>query len=1290
MLGKPGLGTVIDETGPISLFTRTQDLPRVHGGQGGGNRGKQKAGKRNWRPGGTNGTGKCGRCGRNRHENRADCPATNAECNKCHRKGHFANCCRTRAENAAGVGETTQWLQVLEDGEEVAWLNSSHAEPSGGDPAELRGYTDSCCTASLMSRDKAKGAIVTEKPQVTTYHQTRRGQTLQANAVAVVALKARDTLGTERRFHHVFNLVDEDAPTLFSTDVLYLGNGTKADKSWVKLKADTGAVITFPVTRPRRLGSFGLPFMKYSLAAVKAREYDEGDQAALVSRATPDLKSMHRRLLDPCPKRLQATLAEQGVKITTAEAEGASKDCETCQLKNATNKSVPRSASRHQEPSEFGANVAWDLGHIGERGFNGEHFFSLLVESGTLWWDVKALKRKSEAPDHLTKWIATNGAPKHLLSDNGGELVGVRVRLICRDSHVYLSTVPPYQSKVNGVAERAMREVRQLLRVAFHRLKLPTSAWPALLLGIGEVHNKSASLVDKDAASPYKRRFGVAPDLTFVLGDKVALKPPQSKTAAKTLDLPGKRLTYVARLDDHNVLLYGQEGKKVTLIRAHPSALTKGCLIQPDKDAHGPCLDQPRLWGDSDSEESAAGDRPPPAARSENRLSAAAQPVPPFREGTIFNRNDFDAEWQSQQQPRVDTGRSSESTTRSAEARANQAGQYAVARIPNMREEQFGIVQLLGGTGGRSTRVAWQELESDNTIKPGALATVPTRLIKDRIDLDESGAVAQAVRERIKPDEASAVDADALFLSRKKGLPSTTAPTPGEFELARLREMTSLLRFGAFGSKTHRDRNSMTLNWLLSTKAGSNNEAVAKARLVCRGFLNRVPAETYIGTPSLPFLLLFFIYALCRNWQLGFLDICNAFLQVGLKGGEGEAPTVVLSRLPDLPETCPFPDIPKDEYERLKGAREQLREGETRKIGAAWYGERSSPRLFGFEFKDTMRDSGFEEIEESVSLRKNHAKPDAITVNHVDDVVGAAADVKRDVFETIEKRFKCKDATILKEGGTHTYLGVQYSLKEGAVHVSTQQYVKQLVESNPTEFLMREKGPPLREMERASVSETSPALQREYHEALGVLGWAIRLTPDQHVFHSEFGAHSACPSVRHLHALKSTLLALHSHPPAPVCLKAFEGKPMLYAFCDAAYNRVEMQCRTGYKIYVGGSVLPDIDENVIAWGTKRHKPRVASSTSAELLSLLILVKVLWRYVYVIEKMWGARPGVLVHIDSQALSQQLEKKGVSQEEPRLNPQLKYVAENMVALNGDVILVPRAQQRADALTKMTKWW
>eukprot|EP00918_Siedleckia_nematoides_P039127 GHVU01085164.1.p1 GENE.GHVU01085164.1~~GHVU01085164.1.p1 ORF type:complete len:592 (-),score=78.88 GHVU01085164.1:355-2052(-) len=565
--------------------------------------------------------------------------------------------------------------------------------------------------------------------------------------------------------------------------------------------------------------------MKYALAGVKAREYAEGDQAALVSRATPDLKSMHRRLLDPCPKRLQATLAEQGVKITTAEAEGASKDCETCQLKNATNKSVPRSASRHQEPSEFGANVAWDLGHIGERGFNGEHFFSLLVESGTLWWDVKALKRKSEAPDHLTKWIATNGAPKHLLSE---------------------------------------------------------------------------------------------------------------------------------------------------------------------------------------------------------------------------------------------------------------------------------------------------------------------------------------------------------------------------------------------------------------------------------------------------------------------------------KGGEGEAPTVVLSRLPDLPETCPFPDIPKDEYERLKGAREQLREGETRKIGAAWYGERSSPRLFGFEFKDTMRDSGFEEIEESVSLRKNHAKPDAITVNHVDDVVGAAADVKRDVFETIEKRFKCKDATILKEGGTHTYLGVQYSLKEGAVHVSTQQYVKQLVESNPTEFLMREKGPPLREMERASVSETSPALQREYHEALGVLGWAIRLTPDQHVFHSEFGAHSACPSVRHLHALKSTLLALHSHPPAPVCLKAFEGKPMLYAFCDAAYNRVEMQCRTGYKIYVGGSVLPDIDENVIAWGTKRHKPRVASSTSAELLSLLILVKVLWRYVYVIEKMWGARPGVLVHIDSQALSQQLEKKGVSQEEPRLNPQLKYVAENMVALNGDVILVPRAQQRADALTKMTKWW
>eukprot|EP00918_Siedleckia_nematoides_P050734 GHVU01111106.1.p1 GENE.GHVU01111106.1~~GHVU01111106.1.p1 ORF type:complete len:134 (-),score=6.67 GHVU01111106.1:509-910(-) len=133
-----------------------------------------------------------------------------------------------------------------------------------------------------------------------------------------------------------------------------------------------------------------------------------------------------------------------------------------------------------------------------------------------------------------------------------------------------------------------------------------------------------------------------------------------------------------------------------------------------------------------------------------------------------------------------------------------------------------------------------------------------------------------------------------------------------------------------------------------------------------------------------------------------------------------------------------------------------------------------------------------------------------------------------------------------------------------------------------------------------------------------------------------------------------------------------------------------MTCRTGFIIYLGTEQLPSEQCNAVAWGTKRPKIRVASSTASELLALVALVKTLWRYVYFIESLWGNRPPVHIYIDSQALSQQLGNKGSCQEEPRLNPQLKYVAQNVNAMGADVVLVSRDEQRADLLTKISKWW
>ena len=59
----------------------------------------------------------CSRCGRNPHP-RQQCPAREAQCNKCKKKGHFAACCRTKS-----AAEVTQTPLVL-DHEDVAYLNT--------------------------------------------------------------------------------------------------------------------------------------------------------------------------------------------------------------------------------------------------------------------------------------------------------------------------------------------------------------------------------------------------------------------------------------------------------------------------------------------------------------------------------------------------------------------------------------------------------------------------------------------------------------------------------------------------------------------------------------------------------------------------------------------------------------------------------------------------------------------------------------------------------------------------------------------------------------------------------------------------------------------------------------------------------------------------------------------------------------------------------------------------------------------------------------------------------------
>ena len=95
---------------------------------------------------------KCGRCGRGHAPGRDHCPANTAECRKCHKKGHYADLCRTKTVSettcAASGNEQTFFLGAVtcSDDSEPAWRHTLKTQ--GG---EINFKIDSGADVTIIS-----------------------------------------------------------------------------------------------------------------------------------------------------------------------------------------------------------------------------------------------------------------------------------------------------------------------------------------------------------------------------------------------------------------------------------------------------------------------------------------------------------------------------------------------------------------------------------------------------------------------------------------------------------------------------------------------------------------------------------------------------------------------------------------------------------------------------------------------------------------------------------------------------------------------------------------------------------------------------------------------------------------------------------------------------------------------------------------------------------------------------------------------------------------------------------
>lgn len=187
--------------------------------------------------------------------------------------------------------------------------------------------------------------------------------------------------------------------------------------------------------------------------------------------------------------------------------------CDTCQRTKPL--TVPPKAPLlpmviPSKPMEF---ITIDIAHM-PKDKDGYRYFLLIGDMFSKYIRAVAL-RDQEATSISgvlsSSWLFIHGMPSFLLSDQGSNVDGDVMRKLCEEYGIEKRRSSAYHSQGNGLAERNIRNVKEILRCVLHHRKLSPSKWRSLLPEITFALNCSVSSAIK--CQPYKVVFGREPVL---------------------------------------------------------------------------------------------------------------------------------------------------------------------------------------------------------------------------------------------------------------------------------------------------------------------------------------------------------------------------------------------------------------------------------------------------------------------------------------------------------------------------------------------------------------------------------------------------------------------------------------------------------------------------------------------------------------------------------------------------------------------------------------------------------
>eukprot|EP00918_Siedleckia_nematoides_P046514 GHVU01101973.1.p1 GENE.GHVU01101973.1~~GHVU01101973.1.p1 ORF type:complete len:1087 (-),score=147.50 GHVU01101973.1:168-3428(-) len=1067
--------------------------------------------------------------------------------------------------------------------------------------------------------------------------------------------------------------------------------------------------------------------LPYIYMSEQKQEENVAPAATYATLSLNQVKGWHTKMLDAGRDTLRETLAERKLSVKPSDINQVLEECTACYERNAVTPTLPSSTSLRADDKSFNDIIVWDLLTITEVSKRGNKYLSVMRDGKTMWLEVKPLGAKSEAPLALSMWIGKHGPMKVLRSDCAPELKRGKTEELCIKYNIDMPPSPPHTSGSQGIAERANRQIRSCLRTLVARKLISREHWDLAAYGVAEIMNTSWSRAI--GCSPYMSRFAVAPPVSPTVGELVSYKPPQ-KNARKMLTFPGRTAMYMGCINPQTaVLLDGGCEVHVhpTALRVHKDSVENYWCKQYS--SYPPCPPQRKHTRSSASQPVAEATRTRPMLLCEYSLGAEGS--------SSSDSSDSEATYQIVTRGRARRQREEPQAAREAQVPVAAQAEGAAEDVQDVSEEndnadggegnadggegtdgsvlesprlsprgfhdERSYVLVIGHdrilraahvvkTRQGSVDIALLEQDDEWNWQPSNLEFyIPTDRIHTRFALINATIPEHIVRmigtsadREEQEDNQISMYTCVAATPKGRGMQRPACKNDvdeGKYEAAMQREWVTLLQNEVIGDFCEvPSKTAMKTKFHLTEKEDPvSGVRRYKARLVVKGFMDPKVGETYAATPAtFPTLIALTCIISQDDWDLKLLDVKSAFLQAKLPVSS-EARVKFDGKMPELPEMCPFADIPQEEYDVLRAKAATVQPGGEYKLKAALYGWKKAPLVWSEALASELRALGLSEVEEGIWVGLDEfGKLRCVLVSHSDDL--AIGEKKGECTEKrIAQKFECNPCSILQDGKSVKFLGINMRKEKGKIFLSLDHYLNE----SDLDVTGKVKRVVEKDLAPGSEEEIDLSLIPEYRSAVGLLGWVVKLRPDQMVFYSEFSRHSMCPTRKHLDALRRCMVAIRKNP-EELELRAVKNVAMV-VFFDASFSNVTKMSRRGYKVFLAEAGSSEVSENLVAWCSRSTKRLVDSSTSAELLALKLTVKHLFSYVGLVEVMWQKKVSIIAFTDSRCLYDQIRTSKLA-EERALRPELDYVLQELRRLGCKVEWCERAKQKADSLTKL----